>query len=165
MRNLVPIIFKILTYLPKPPVCIQHPVATRLIALCCIDALFIPFRLWHHMLGCVPLTCPSLTQMSSLAISGSNNPTSGHHWCCCPAWGFSHSVPPPALALSVFIQRQHPHSSQVLTPCTTHIHTHNFLTSLSLWYLCTVQFSHSVVSDSATPWTAAHQASLSITNS
>ena len=27
-----------------------------------------------------------------------------------------------------------------------------------------VQFSHSVVSDSATPWTAAHQASLSITN-
>ena len=28
-----------------------------------------------------------------------------------------------------------------------------------------VQFSHSVVSDSATPWTAAHQASLSITNS
>ena len=28
-----------------------------------------------------------------------------------------------------------------------------------------VQFSHSVVSDSATPWTAAHQASLLITNS
>ena len=28
-----------------------------------------------------------------------------------------------------------------------------------------VQFSHSVVSDSATPWTAAHQASLSISNS
>ena len=28
-----------------------------------------------------------------------------------------------------------------------------------------VQFSHSVVSDSATPWAAAHQASLSITNS
>ena len=28
-----------------------------------------------------------------------------------------------------------------------------------------VQFSHSVVSDSATPWTAAHQASLFITNS
>ena len=27
------------------------------------------------------------------------------------------------------------------------------------------QFSHSVMSDSATPWTAAHQASLSITNS
>ena len=27
------------------------------------------------------------------------------------------------------------------------------------------QFGHSVVSDSATPWTAAHQASLSITNS
>ena len=30
---------------------------------------------------------------------------------------------------------------------------------------CSVQFSHSVVSDSATPWTAACQASLSITNS
>ena len=30
---------------------------------------------------------------------------------------------------------------------------------------CSVQFSHSVMSDSATPWTAAHQASLSITNS
>ena len=28
-----------------------------------------------------------------------------------------------------------------------------------------VLFSHSVVSDSATPWTAAHQASLSITSS
>ena len=28
-----------------------------------------------------------------------------------------------------------------------------------------VQFSRSVVSDSATPWTAAHQASLSVTNS
>ena len=28
-----------------------------------------------------------------------------------------------------------------------------------------VQFSHSVVSDSATPWTATHQASLSITSS
>ena len=31
--------------------------------------------------------------------------------------------------------------------------------------LSSVQFSHSVVSDSATPWVAAHQASLSITNS
>ena len=30
---------------------------------------------------------------------------------------------------------------------------------------CSVQFSRSVVSDSATPWTAARQASLSITNS
>ena len=32
-------------------------------------------------------------------------------------------------------------------------------------HFSSVQFSHSVVSDSATPWTAAHQASLSITNS
>ena len=31
--------------------------------------------------------------------------------------------------------------------------------------LIQVQFSHSVISDSATPWTAAHQSSLSITNS
>ena len=32
--------------------------------------------------------------------------------------------------------------------------------------LCSVQFSHSIVSDAfETPWTAAHQASLSITNS
>ena len=37
-----------------------------------------------------------------------------------------------------------------------------------LTYLClfsSVQFSHSIVSDSVTPWTTAHQASLSITNS
>ena len=31
--------------------------------------------------------------------------------------------------------------------------------------ICSVQFSHSVMSDSVTPWTAAHQASLSIINS
>ena len=31
--------------------------------------------------------------------------------------------------------------------------------------ISSIQFSRSVVSDSATPWTAAHQASLSITNS
>ena len=36
--------------------------------------------------------------------------------------------------------------------------------STYLW-LSSVQFSHSVVSDSATPWIAARQASLSITNS
>ena len=33
------------------------------------------------------------------------------------------------------------------------------------YYQFSVQFSCSVVSDSVTPWTAAHQASLSITNS
>ena len=33
------------------------------------------------------------------------------------------------------------------------------------WRFSSVQFSRSVVSDSATPWIAAHQASLSITNS
>ena len=31
--------------------------------------------------------------------------------------------------------------------------------------ICAVQFSHSAMSDSVTPWTAAHQGSLSITNS
>ena len=36
---------------------------------------------------------------------------------------------------------------------------------LSLLQFSSVQFSHSVVSDSATPWTAEGQASLSITNS
>ena len=34
-----------------------------------------------------------------------------------------------------------------------------------IWYFSSVQFSHSVVSDSATLWTATGQASLSITNS
>ena len=37
-----------------------------------------------------------------------------------------------------------------------------FLNSI---YMHSVQFSHSVMSDSATPWITAHQASLSITNS
>ena len=58
-----------------------------------------------------------------------------------------------------------------------YIHTHIYIwgdwgdwtrglsKSLALWTLFSVQFSRSVVSDSATPWTAAHQASLSITNS
>ena len=45
-----------------------------------------------------------------------------------------------------------------------------FFFELTLWVwleilLCSVQFSHSVVSDSQTPWTEAHQASLSITSS
>ena len=35
----------------------------------------------------------------------------------------------------------------------------------SVLRISSVQFSHSVVSDSASPWTAARQASLSITNS
>ena len=41
-----------------------------------------------------------------------------------------------------------------------------FLTTGAIWKaINSVQFSHSVVSNSETPWTAAHQASLSITNS
>ena len=34
-----------------------------------------------------------------------------------------------------------------------------------LWLFCSVQFSRSVLSDPVTPWTAAHQTSLSSTNS
>ena len=37
--------------------------------------------------------------------------------------------------------------------------------AIKIWMMTVSQFSHSVVSDSATPWTAARQASLSITNS
>ena len=36
---------------------------------------------------------------------------------------------------------------------------------LFIYIISSVQFSRSIVSNSATPWTAAHQASLSITNS
>ena len=36
---------------------------------------------------------------------------------------------------------------------------------MTMRHFTSVQFSHSVVSDSATPWTAAHQASLSFTSS
>ena len=36
---------------------------------------------------------------------------------------------------------------------------------VGIYMYCSVQFSHSAVSDSATPWTAACQASLSITHS
>ena len=39
-----------------------------------------------------------------------------------------------------------------------------FAKSNNIW-LYSIQFSHSVVSDSVTPWTAAHQVLLSITNS
>ena len=44
---------------------------------------------------------------------------------------------------------------------------HKFVSAMdwSKHQFSSVQFSRSVVSDSATPWTAAHQASLSITNS
>ena len=60
------------------------------------------------------------------------------------------------------------------TPICRRLRQHNKLCLslfLELQILCPihklfyVQFSHLVVSDSATPWTAAHQASLSMTNS
>ena len=43
--------------------------------------------------------------------------------------------------------------------------TASALTSLSSVQFSSVPFSHSVMSDSGTPWTAVYQASLSITNS
>ena len=39
------------------------------------------------------------------------------------------------------------------------------LRKLLISFSCSIQFSHSVVSNSVSPWTAAHQASLSITSS
>ena len=54
-----------------------------------------------------------------------------------------------------------PHFGHVLTPVPIELKKWG-LDSFTLW---SVQFSPSVVSDSATPWTAACQASLSITNS
>ena len=41
----------------------------------------------------------------------------------------------------------------------------NTVSTLLYFFLQSAQFSHSVMSNSATPWTAVYQASLSITNS
>lgn len=52
----------------------------------------------------------------------------------------SHSVQPPVLDRPVpamHTHRQCPYSFQALTSGTTHTQRHDFLTSLSLWYLCT----------------------------
>ena len=46
-----------------------------------------------------------------------------------------------------------------------HLYSHKQLSLQKLEVFGIVQFSHSVMSDSATPWTVACQASLSITNS
>ena len=43
--------------------------------------------------------------------------------------------------------------------------TGSYGNSKNFQFLSSVQFSHSVISNSATPWTAPHQASLSITSS
>ena len=53
------------------------------------------------------------------------------------------------------------HLALKVTDLSQPIHLHRTL----LFQFSSVQFSSSVVSDSVTPWTAAHQASLSITNS
>ena len=46
------------------------------------------------------------------------------------------------------------------------IHSQSMISLFFIYIsISSVQFSHSVMSDFATPWTAAHQASLSITNS
>ena len=47
----------------------------------------------------------------------------------------------------------------------TNMFTHVSLSLINIIQFSSVQFSRSVVSDSVTPWIAAHQASLSITNS
>ena len=49
-------------------------------------------------------------------------------------------------------------------PCTEHLRVWT-TREVRKCLLLSVQFSHSVMSNSVTPWTAAHQASLSITNS
>ena len=55
----------------------------------------------------------------------------------------------------------HVYSTVVQLNIYLYTHTHSF----SDYLLLSVQFSRSVMSDSATPWTAGSQASLSITNS
>ena len=64
-------------------------------------------------------------------------------------------------------QQAHPQSSLPPTPRPGHPWGAGCLpgTAHPLWEEASVQFSHSVVSDSAIPWSTAHQASLSITNS
>ena len=49
--------------------------------------------------------------------------------------------------------------------CSPEIRRHLLLERNAMANLSSVQFSHSVMSDSTTQWIAAHQASLSITNS
>ena len=52
------------------------------------------------------------------------------------------------------------------SPGSTHDHNlYHYTLLLVVWLFSSVHFSHSVVSDSVSPWTAARQASLSITNS
>jgi len=57
----------------------------------------------------------------------------------------------------------------ILYSCILDLQSCISLSCIAKWFSCTcislVQFSRSVVSDSATPWIAARQASLSITNS
>ena len=68
------------------------------------------------------------------------------------------------MAYGIFVPYQgiEPMSPTVEAWSPNHWTTRKFL-AVIFW--CLLLFSHSVVSDSAIPWTAAHQASLSITNS
>ena len=54
---------------------------------------------------------------------------------------------------------------QIFHSATIHKFDHKLLKQLYMWTYQFSQFSRSVISDSATPWTAARQASLSVTNS
>lgn len=84
-----------------------------------MDAFFIPFRLWLHVLGCtrlIPLTHPSLTQMSSSCLR-LQQPHIRPPLMLPPCRCSSHSVQPPVLACPV--------------PA---MHTHSVLTLFRLWH-------------------------------
>ena len=66
------------------------------------------------------------------------------------------TVSPPPTALGIATEPRRRACEMVLVPVPTYSTFHFF---------SSVQLSHSVVSDSVTPWTGACQASLSITNS
>lgn len=120
MRNLVLIIFKMLTYLLTLPVCIQHPVAAGLIPLCCVVALFILTRLWHCLLGCAPP--PPHSPLRS-------------HRCPPHLCQFPTDIPADAAtlpdALLTLTGLQPPALAPPCQPCT---HRDSALTLLGLWH-------------------------------
>ena len=85
----------------------------------------------------------------------------------------SASVLPTSFQLLMIKQYLHcSYSIHVLYIIIQYLHSHSFYILLlplcifaRVLYIVSVQFGHSVISDSVTSWTAACQASLSITNS
>ena len=103
----------------------------------------------HHLTLCHPLLLPSI--FSSIRVF-SNDSTLHIRW---PKyWSFSFNISP---------------SSEYSGLISIGIDCFDLLavqgTLKNLIQLLTVQFSHSVMSDSVNPWTAVHQVFLSITNS